>query len=85
MDALSTLQTHKEEKMGFIGSLFGGSSKAEKQALAQQQATLDAQKAEATTQLEERQNRMKKAQTGRASLLSGTEMGTQTPLATTLG
>lgn len=65
-----------------------GTTKAEKQvkaAQAQQASLLAAQSADAQAQLEERKKRMQSKQAGRASLLSGTEMGIQQPLKSTLG
>lgn len=70
--------------------LVGGTTKAEKEAKAEQakQASLlAAQQAENDKLLKERQDRMSRARVGRSSLLSGTEAGVQqeTPLQSTLG
>lgn len=72
-----------------VKSLVGVDTSAEKEAKAaqnEQRRVLQQQQADAQKQLEERQTRMKMAQRGRGSLLSGTETGIeQKPLATTLG
>ena len=75
-----------------VTSLFGGETSAEKKAKesqAQQAQALAQAQADAQKQLQEKQARIKKAQRGRASLLSGTELGivtdNQLPLQKTLG
>ena len=64
-----------------MGGIFGGGS--DNGLIAQQQAQLDAQKKEADAQLEARKKAMLNKSTGRSSLLSGTELGTE--LKKTLG
>lgn len=67
-----------------MGGLLGGGG-ADKGLIAQQQAQLDQQKAEAEASLEARKRAMLNKQTGRRSLLSGTELGTENNMKTTLG
>lgn len=66
-----------------VKSIFGGGNDGSSALIAQQQAQLDAQKKEADTQLEARKKAMLGKSTGRSSLLSGTELGTE--MKTTLG
>lgn len=70
--------------MSAVKSIFGGGDDSSKALIAQQQAQLDAQKKEAETQLEARKKAMLNKASGRASLLSGSELGTE-QLKTTLG
>lgn len=73
---------------GLVGGETSGEKKA-KAAQAQQAQALAQAQADAQKQLQEKQDRIKRAQKGRGSLLSGTEQGviadTQTPLQKTLG
>ena len=75
-----------------LTGLVGGETRAEKKAKesqAQQAQALAQAQADAQKQLQEKQDRIKRAQKGRASLLSGTEQGiiadNQIPLQKTLG
>jgi hypothetical protein len=71
--------------MGAVKGLFGIKSGAQKSAEAAQENAVNSAKADADAALAERQKRMDNKKRGRASLLTGTEMGTDATLNKTLG
>lgn len=76
----------KFETSDTLKALTGRETSAEKAAKGEQQASLLAAKQEADTALEARKKRMLRKDKGRASLLSGSELGVQaTDLKSTLG